>query len=105
MELLLDGRAIADRELLHDTLQRGLSLPPYYGRNLDALHDLLEERTEDTEIALIHAAALRQTLGRYGEKLLNVLRQAAEENPCLHIQIWEGAYETEVNGNEEHTGD
>lgn len=104
MELLLDGRAIADRESLHDVLQQELSLPQYYGRNLDALHDLLEERAEDTEITLIHAEALRQTLGCYGEKLLAVLHQAAVENPHLRIRIGDGAHRTEVNEDEACTG-
>lgn len=87
MELLLDGRAIPDRNALHDTLQAGLALPEYYGRNLDALSDLLEERAEETCITLLHSEVLPDKLGRYGERFLLVLRGAAEENPHIRLQI------------------
>ena len=36
MNALIDGAAIETREQLHDTLAQQLSLPEYYGRNLDA---------------------------------------------------------------------
>lgn len=87
MELLLDGRAIPDRQALHDALQAGLTLPEYYGRNLDALSDLLEERAEETCITLLHSEALLDNLGRYGERFLLVLHGAAEENPHIRLQI------------------
>lgn len=87
MELLLDGRAIPDRCVLHDALQAGLTLPDYYGRNLDALSDLLEARVEETCITLLHSEALLDNLGRYGQRFLLVLRGAAEENPHLRLQI------------------
>lgn len=102
MELLLDGRAIPDRNALHDALQAGLTLPEYYGRNLDALSDLLDERAEETCITLLHSEALLDNLGRYGQRFLLVLRGAAEENPHVRLQI---DPEPQPEAAEEESGD
>lgn len=46
----LDGRKI--RKESHDYLKEELSLPDYYGKNLDALYDCLTEIGTETEIHL-----------------------------------------------------
>lgn len=84
-ELILDGLAVRSREELHDALAQGLHLPAYYGRNLDALFDCLTERREETCLRLRNAERLP-----YGEKLLRVLRDAAEENPSLRVETEDG---------------
>ena len=86
MRILLDGQQMQSRGAAHDHLQRQLSLPDYYGRNLDALFDLLAERGGETELVLIHGEALAE-LGPYGEKLLTTLREAAAENPGLQFEM------------------
>ena len=58
MNVLLDGTIILDREMLHDTLATGLRLPPWYGRNLDALYDCLTDVQEETVVILRDQAAL-----------------------------------------------
>ena len=40
----LDGSLMIDRDALHDYLKLRLDLPDYYGKNLDALYDILTER-------------------------------------------------------------
>lgn len=42
-EYVLDGDRMQDREAMHDELAARLPLPAYYGRNLDALWDVLTE--------------------------------------------------------------
>ena len=44
MNVVLDGRGMTDRKVVHDELKKQLMLPDYYGRNLDALFDVLTER-------------------------------------------------------------
>ena len=39
-------------EITHEILAEKLGFPPYYGRNLDALHDCLTDIAEDTAIIL-----------------------------------------------------
>ena len=89
MTIELDGRKMTDRMALHDYLRRELELPAYYGRNLDALYDLLTEDAHPRRILLRGSAALEARLGGYGIAFLETLRQAAEENPALEVTVEE----------------
>jgi len=83
--IVLDGLYMNSREATHDSLAWRLQLPPYYGRNLDALHDLLTEPGEPTQIILYRGERMLQSLGDYGRALLSVLRDAAEESATLRF--------------------
>jgi len=87
MTIILSGREMTSRKAAHDHLARQLSLPDYYGRNLDALYDLLTERGEETLLVVTESAAITEALGDYGNALLDTLRDAALNNPSLNIQI------------------
>lgn len=87
MVVHLSGKAMTDRAAAHDHLREMLQLPPYYGRNLDALYDLLLEIGTETQIILQDPAAAAAHLGKYGEALLSTMQEAAEENPNLTITI------------------
>ena len=89
MTVELDGRLMTDRGTAHDLLKQQLNLPDYYGRNLDALYDLLTERADPMLIRVIHVKTMEAQLGRYGTALLNTLWQAAEGMPNLEIEIIE----------------
>lgn len=90
MTVFIDGADIASRDALHDTLARQLSLPDWYGRNLDALYDCLSEYGEEAELRLLHTDELFAHLGVYADVLQTVLRDACEENPRLRLSIEEG---------------
>lgn len=85
MLAILDGSAIDSKEALHDALVYALSLPDWYGRNLDALHDCLGDVRESTEILLLHADALERRLGDYALRFERVLNDAAEENRRIRL--------------------
>ncbi len=87
VDMVLDGAAVADRAQLHEILARELPLPPWYGKNLDALFDCLTDLREETVIRLLHPAALSAALGPYAAALERVLRRAQEENPCLRLVV------------------
>lgn len=87
MYALIDGAAIESRGDLHDTLARQLSLPEWYGRNLDALYDCLTDIHEDSELRLIHPEELFAHLGVYADVLQTVLRDACGENPHLRFTL------------------
>ncbi len=72
---------------LHQHLYKLLALPKYYGCNLDALHDCLTEIAEEMEIIIPKEVATEKYLGEYGEGLIQVFEDSAEENPCLKIII------------------
>ncbi len=86
MLIELDGRSMTNREATHDHLKEQLELPDHYGRNLDALYDLLCEDSRKRIIRLHHRAEM-ETMGHYAVALLDVFHDAAEKNPALTVQI------------------
>ena len=88
--IILDAAAMTDRAAAHAYLAERLNLPEYYGRNLDALFDLLSTREEEARLVVENASALAGNLGPYGRALLGALEDAAAENPGLTLEI-EGA--------------
>lgn len=70
--IILDGRRMDDRAGLHAELKQKLSLPEYYGENLDALNDCLGERRERELFVIEHADTLLEGCGDYALGLLQV---------------------------------
>lgn len=67
----------------HEILADQLDFPQWYGRNLDALHDLLTAIREDTCLTLVNFAAADS----FHRGFLRVFRDSEKENPHLHIHI------------------
>jgi len=78
--IVIDGSRMSDRQTAHQHLAERLSFPGYYGRNLDALYDCLTDIRDDTRLTILHSGKLREALGVYGERFLEVLGQAEEDN-------------------------
>ncbi|MBO4914650.1 MAG: barstar family protein [Oscillospiraceae bacterium] len=87
MRAIINGTRIKNRKTLHNAFARQLSLPEWYGRNLDALYDCLSEITEDSEIILRNPSLLRETFGTYAQMLETVLRDVCDENPHLRLTV------------------
>lgn len=87
MRIELDGRQMTGRAAAHTYLKEQLGLPEYYGRNLDALYDLLTEHAQPRTLVLRHADALEAQLGDYAGALLETLRDAAEGNHQLTLVV------------------
>lgn len=51
-EVIIDCAQITDEAQLHQALFEALSLPEWYGHNLDALFDCLTELWEETHLIL-----------------------------------------------------
>ncbi|WP_283673836.1 barstar family protein [Butyricicoccus sp. Marseille-Q5471] len=79
-DLLLDAETLYTRDQLHDAFAGAFGFPAGYGRNLDALYDLLTALPR-TRLTLRHAEMLVINLGNYGDLTLRVLAGAAAENP------------------------
>ena len=77
-EFLLYGKNMTDEESMHDELQRCFSLPAYYGRNLDALWDILTETGEPRRITLHDPQAVPAALF---SKLAALLLDLCREQP------------------------
>ena len=83
--IILDGERMLNRQATHDHLAEQLGLPEYYGRNLDALYDLLTERSGPVRLVVQHRAALLSWLGEYGTALCRALEDAGRANPYLEV--------------------
>lgn len=77
---------VRSKEELHTLLAEKLSFPSYYGRNLDALYDMLTERTELTCIVIEDSAGLNAALGDYYRRFSRVLT-AAQTDSNGHIRL------------------
>lgn len=87
MEVVLDGRLMGSREETHDLLAEKLGLPEYYGRNLDALYDLLAEYREKVDITLLHADVMLVSMGNYGNALIKTLVDASRAFPNVDFSV------------------
>ncbi len=81
MKYTINGAALTNRNAAHDEIVRALPVPEYYGRNLDALWDVVS--CMEAEILVENAAAV----SGYGEQVLDLFREAAEENSRLTLTI------------------
>ena len=72
--VFLDGARILSNADLHDAFAAVLTPDDGYGCNLDALHDVLTDRTEPLGIVIVNEAALREHLGRRANGFFRLLR-------------------------------
>jgi ribonuclease inhibitor len=86
-EILLDGDKMVDKASAHAYLKQQLELPDYYGENLDALWDCLSTDFSSKKIIICKPKAIIEHLGDYGESIINVFEQAAEENENIKVHI------------------
>ena len=75
----LDITHIQTVRALHIYLAYMLDLPAYYGKNLDALHDVLCEESDRVHIALAGAPASGE-MAAYLPRLERVMADSAQEN-------------------------
>lgn len=83
MLLLCDPSTFSTMEEVYDFFQRELSLPSWFGRNLDALYDCLTDVSQPLTLLLPPGQKTE-----ISNKLLPLLRDAAEENPNLTLRTY-----------------
>ena len=86
-KVTIDIRNISTVKALHIYLAYCLDLPSHYGRNLDALYDLLSTESRETTITLCGTGEAQGEIAAYVPRLVRVLSDAAGENERLHIII------------------
>ena len=85
--ITLDVSNIQTKKALHIYLQYMLDLPAHYGRNLDALHDILAAESAEMRIVLAGAQHAQGELTAYMPGLLEVLEDAAQENGKIQVEV------------------
>ena len=85
--IILDGSVMTSRERAYKHIARELRFPEYFGKNLDALYDLLTDLyvNEDTIVILMNCRKMKKSLGEYGDKLIDVFANASEEKGFIFI--------------------
>ena len=68
-----------EKEKIHSTLAEELAFPSYYGKNLDALYDVLTEMCEETVITV-------EGESEYGRKLVAAIMDAAAANDKVKLE-------------------
>ncbi|MBE6890508.1 MAG: barstar [Ruminococcaceae bacterium] len=84
--LVIDGRRCKTKEKTHEYLAKKKGFPPYYGKNLDALADVLSTYDKNTLIKVKYSSSILKNLGEYGEIMLNIFRTTAEKG-LIQLEI------------------
>ena len=85
IKIIIDGEKIKNEAELHDFLASELSFPEYYGRNLDALFDMLCDISFSVQIEIVNFEALTTLLGEKTDGLIAVFSDAAIENKNIRF--------------------
>ena len=106
-KIILDLSRSSSRGEIHDVLAKEFGFPEYYGRNLDALYDMLSERVTETAVGVILPSFVYATdedgIDRlypyetddadapefllYLKRLMRLLSDVEEDNPHLAVFI------------------
>ena len=81
----LDISNIHTAAAMHIYLAYMLDLPAYYGKNLDALHDVLCEESCDLRIVLAGAPASEE-MTAYLPRLMQVMEDSVQENAHVRFE-------------------
>ena len=92
-EFVVDLAGVSGDEAMHDALAARLPLPSYYGRNLDALYDVLTEFGSGWRIVFRNA-------GPVADGLRDVCRDAMEETEGLEVIFDDETRKEETMDNE-----
>ena len=86
----VDLTGVENRTELHDRIEQELPVPDWYGRNLDALYDVLTEPGFGggrCTICFVGCAESADNMQRYLEAMKQMCRAAGEENPGLTVEF------------------
>ena len=84
----LDLSGVESISDLHDCFEEAFSLPPWYGRNLDALWDCLSDGfTEPTLLQVTDLPVLQARLGSVANVLVRLFRDLSDCRENLIVDI------------------
>lgn len=80
-KITVDLTGIKTRSEIHDVLTKALSLPEYYGRNLDALYDCTSEifAGRRIELTLVGFDTLPEEFVKYGKTIVSIFERVSSE--------------------------
>lgn len=76
--IVLDLTEAATKDDVQDIIVKNIEVPEYYGRNLDALHDVLTSLKEDAIID-VYGEGANEDIAKYIERLKLMIADAVAE--------------------------
>ena len=92
LEIRIDGKDLQTKKQAHEFLSAQDGFPEEYGKNLDAMYDVLTSLPE-VKVIVCDPDSIVQNLGEYGKKLLLVIKHACDRNPGIVLEIEERSTE------------
>ena len=86
-KIVLDCKEMTSQEKAHEYIMKKMNFPNYYGKNLDALYDILSTYDKEVYIKFINTESLTEALGEYGTFLIDVFKDAEEENKKIKFNM------------------
>ena len=87
MTYTIDLYGAESRADIHERICKSLPVPEYYGNNLDALHDVLAECADGTEIVFENSSETAPNMQGYVEALRWMCSETTEEYPDIFIEF------------------
>lgn len=82
----LSGKSIRSLEDFYDQIARELRFPAYFGRNLDALWDVLTTDVEGpVQLIWEDSAVSKKSMGKDFEKVLTLLEELQKERSDFRV--------------------
>ena len=85
-EYIIDLEGVESEDDLHDRLEESLPLPDYYGRNLDALYDVLTEYGDGWHVVIENIDLVDEEIRPYVDDMIGVFEDASAVAPDLTIE-------------------
>ena len=78
-EIVLDLENVCGADEFYDLLGKEIELPLYFGRNLDALYDVLTEQPETLKITLVNTDVMEAMAPKFLRRLRRMLKDIEDE--------------------------
>ncbi len=88
IEIIIDGKDLYTKQQAHEFFSAQEGFPEKYGKNLDALFDVLTSLPE-IKVKVKNPRNIVDHLGEYGKKLLLVIKDACDRNPGIVLEVEE----------------
>jgi len=87
-KISLSGKTIGSLQEFYDEMARKLTFPEYFGRNLDALWDVLTTDIEGpVELIWEDSEASKKAMGKAFDKILAFLRGVEKEREDFKVRL------------------
>jgi len=73
--IIIDAARFVTKAAAHEYIAKALDFPPYYGKNLDALADLLSELARDMAVVMPNADIAREYIGDYTDMIADTFEE------------------------------